>query len=120
VSLLTRMLHAIDARDWAAVRASFADEVHTDYTSLWGGSPATQPVDELVSGWRDFAGGFAATQHLTGPVIEVDGEWHAHVQAHHWRDGQAWSVYGHYIARTTDDKITSLTLRMLQEVGRRP
>ncbi len=117
--VLTRMLHAIDLRDWSTLRASFADQVDTDYTSLWGGSPATQPADELIAGWREFALGFSATQHLTGPVIEVDGAWHAHVQARHWRDGQVWVVYGHYVARVADGKITALSLTLLAEEGER-
>jgi hypothetical protein len=38
------MLHAIDAQDWNAVRAAFADSVTTAYTSLFG--------DALVDGGR--------------------------------------------------------------------
>jgi hypothetical protein len=49
-AVLTRMLHAIDARDWDGVRAEFAEEVATDYTSLWGGEPATVSVDDLLAG----------------------------------------------------------------------
>src|SRR5690606_9142357 len=37
--LITRLLFAVDALDWAGVRAAFADEVEVDYTSLFGGSP---------------------------------------------------------------------------------
>ena len=47
--VITRMLHAIDRLDWVTVRNSFADEVATDYTSLWGGEPERLPVDELVA-----------------------------------------------------------------------
>jgi hypothetical protein len=115
--VITRMLHAIDALDWTTLRNCFAGEVATDYTSLWGGEPATVPIDDLIADWTVFATGFAATQHLTGPVIEVDGRLHTHVRAHHWRDGEAWTVYGHYIASVRDDRITALTLRTYQVVG---
>lgn len=115
--VITRMLHAIDALDWTTLRACFADEVATDYASLWGGEPATVPIDDLIADWKVFVTGFAATQHLTGPVIEVDGALHTHVRAHHWRDGEAWTVYGHYIATVDGDRIIGLTLQTYQVTG---
>ena len=117
--VITRMLHAIDALDWETVRACFAEEVDTDYTSLWGGSPATVHIDDIISDWQQLAHGFDATQHLTGPIIEVDGQWHTHVRAHHWLDGAAWTVYGHYIAGIAGGRIAALTLQTFQEEGDR-
>lgn len=38
---LTQMLHAVDARDWEAVRERFADTLHADYSSL-SGAPAAE------------------------------------------------------------------------------
>ena len=117
--VITRLLHAIDAMDWVAARDCLADEVVTDYTSLWGGEPATVPIDDLIAGWTQIISGFDATQHLTGPVIEVDGAWHTHVRAHHWLGGEAWTVFGHYIATVAGGRITALTLRTLQQEGNR-
>jgi hypothetical protein len=117
--VLTRMLHAIDARDWDGVRAAFADPVHTDYTSLWGGEPASVAVDDLLDGWQELVRGLDATQHLTGPVITVDGRLHTHVVAHHWQDGEAWVVYGHYIALVVDGRIAELTLQTYHQEGNR-
>jgi len=117
--VLTRMLFAVDALDWDGVRAAFADEVVTDYTSLWGGEPATVAIDELITGWRQLLHGFDATQHLTGPVITVDGRLHTHVRAHHWLDGEAWTVYGHYIAGIEGGRIAALTLQTHQQEGNR-
>jgi hypothetical protein len=116
---ITRLLHAVDARDWDTARTLFPDEVRTDYTSLWGGEPATVPADELIAGWRDLLGVLDATQHLTGPVIEVDGRLHTHVRAHHWRAGSAWTVFGHYIALVEDGRIAELTLQTFHEEGSR-
>lgn len=115
--VITQLLHAIDALDWARVRASFTDEVRTDYTSLWGGEPATVAIDDLINDWQRLAHGFTATQHLTGPILEVDGKLHTHVRAHHWYDDQAWTVYGHYIAVVRDGRIAELTLETYQVVG---
>ena len=117
MTVITRLLHAIDAMDWPTVRECFAGTVATDYTSLWGGEPATVPIDDLIADWTTIVRGFDATQHLTGPVITVDGRLHTHVRAHHWRAGEAWTVYGHYIAEVRDGRITALTLQTYQVEG---
>jgi hypothetical protein len=121
--VLTRMLHALDARDWDLVRASFADEFGMDYTSLWGGEPGTVRADDLVAEWSAFGGGFTATQHLTGPVLTVDDRLHTHVVAHHWlRDapgGDSWVVYGHYTVRVENGRIAEITLRTFYQEGNR-
>lgn len=125
MTVLTRMLHAIDTHDWATLRDSFTDEVRTDYTSLFGGEPETLGADELVGRWRPLMLAYAATQHLTGPVVvrsDVTGDLlDAHVTAHHWLDdapgGDTWVVYGHYTARVVDGKIAELTLLTFRQTG---
>jgi SnoaL-like domain len=117
--VIIRMLHAIDRRDWAAVRDSFTDPVRTDYTSLWGGEPETQAIDELIAQWTEFLKGFGATQHLTGPLHVCGDQVETHVTAHHWRagTGSAWVVHGHYIARLADGRIAELTLQTFHASG---
>jgi hypothetical protein len=124
--VLPRMLHAIDALDWPAVRAAFADEIRVDYTSLSGGEPETLPADALITRWQGLLPGFDATQHLAGPVVlSSDGgpgvRAAAHVRGyHHIRGsdgGQTWGVFGHYTARLADGKITELTLRVFYQEG---
>ena len=119
--VLTRMLHAIDALDLDTLRDSFAPQVRTDYTSLWGGEPATVSVDDLVGQWNELMRGLAATHHQTGPVrVDEDGTGHTHVSAHHWLEGgEVWVVHGHYLFRIEDDRITELTLRLHQQEGDR-
>lgn len=132
-TVITRLLHAIDALDWAGVRDCFTDPVHLDYTSLWGGEPETLTPTELITRWTAIANEFAATQHLTGPQLVTGDRIETHVQANHWRSeadgGQAWTVYGHYSARLADGKITELTLwtyrtdgdpKLPRIVGQRP
>jgi hypothetical protein len=116
--VITRLLHAIDSLDWAAVRDSFTETVYTDYTSLWGGAPATVTIDELIGGWQEILKGFGATQHLTGPLSVSGDRVETHVTAHHWRpDGNAWVVHGHYIARIAGGKISALTLQAFDASG---
>src|SRR6059058_5886886 len=64
--VFTLMLHALDRKDWASVRATFADQVDVDYSSLFGVPPAQVNADEQVAAWREFLDAFDATQHLTG------------------------------------------------------
>lgn len=96
-----------DARDWAALRALYADTVQVDYTSLAGGQPSAVPADGLIAGWRELLPGFDLTQHMLGPVVvRVDGDRataRTHVRALHRiagaRGGEDWIVGGHYTYR---------------------
>jgi len=97
---VTRLLHAIDRKDWDGVRAVLAEEVRTDYTTLFGGSPRTQSATELIEGWRGLLPGFDATQHLTGPILSdiATGTARARcaVTAMHRIGRDHWTVSGHY------------------------
>jgi SnoaL-like domain len=116
--VLTRLLHAVDRLDWAAARACFADELATDYTSLWGGEPESLSADDLISRWEEFAATLAATQHVTGPIIVMDGHAETHVVAHHWlANGDRWTVHGHYVARIVDARIVELNLQTFYAGG---
>ena len=121
---LVDLVHAIDRLDWAGVRAVLADELTTDYTSLFGGEVARQTGDELVGQWRGLLPGFDATQHLLGPVREhADGaaaRVEAHVRAYHRLGEDVWLVAGHYVAevtRTDGWRITALTLQTYYQDG---
>lgn len=117
--VITRLLHAIDRLDWAVVRESFTDVITTDYTSLWGGQPGDQPVDELIAQWQQFTATLSATHHQTGPVLYADGRAETHVVASHWllEGGDLWVVHGHYIARIVDGRIAALTLQTISSHG---
>jgi fermentation-respiration switch protein FrsA (DUF1100 family) len=94
------LLDAVDRRDWARIRTALADEVRTDYTSLFGGSPRTQAADELIGSWRALLPGFDGTQHLIGPVLaDVSGDAaraRCAVTAVHRLGRDHWTPSGHY------------------------
>jgi hypothetical protein len=116
--VLTRMLHAIDRLDWATVRNCHAGDVRVDYTSLWGGEPATIAIGDLIGQWQETLKGFGATQHLTGPLSVTGDLVETHVTAHHWRaSGTAWVVHGHYTAQLDGGRITGLTLHVFHASG---
>ena len=126
----TRMLHALDLRDWQGVRDAFADHVDVDYSSLTGTPAANVSGDDLVGGWRSFVGAFEATQHMTGPIVTAEsreGEIRAamHVRGYHRiagaTGGETWMVAGHYQARLVHRRagwrIIGLTLKVLYQEG---
>jgi hypothetical protein len=122
--------HQLDAKRWAEVRALFAARVHTDYTSLSGGTPQDQTPEALVGGWEK-ALARVATQHLLGPVVvRIDGdraEARCHVRAIHFAEGApggpSWEAIGHYLfglVRQGDAwRIADLTLQMFLQTGNR-
>ncbi|HEY8479104.1 MAG TPA: nuclear transport factor 2 family protein [Spirillospora sp.] len=75
IETCTRMAWHADRREWDRLRTLFADEVRLDYTSLNGGEPGTLTPADIVAGWRDALGAYAATQHLiTNHLVTVDGD----------------------------------------------
>lgn len=93
--------YCIDSRRWSDLAALFAENVDTDYTSLFGGEPQRQRCSALVSGWRTMLAD-VATQHLLGPCVvhlaDRTARASCHVRAfHHAPDapgGSAWEVLG--------------------------
>ena len=127
--VFTHMLHAIDLRDWQAVRDAFADHVDIDYSSLFGAPAATVSSDEHVGGWRSFGGAFDATQHLTGPFVTSEREGavlgSTSVRAYHRiagaPGGDTWIVAGLYhvrfVHRRAGWRIIGLTLKVSYQDG---
>jgi hypothetical protein len=116
-----------DLRDWGVVGALLADEITTDYTSVFGGEVATASRADLLAQWRDTLGGFDATQHLITNVA-VDGSGDeastlSHVRATHWVGGRSWTVggvYSHRLVRSPAGwQVTYMALRKAYEEGDR-
>jgi hypothetical protein len=122
-SIVTQVLHAIDMRRWAALPPLFADEVTTDYTSLFGGDVQRQPRKQLIDGWQHLLSSLDATQHLLGPIDVRVRDTHAvaecHVRGYHVLEeatgGREWMVAGHYIFELETQAgvwhVSKLTLR---------
>ena len=80
---------AVDAKDWAAARSYFADDVRVDFTSLAGGEPATIASDDLIGGWRANLFEEKPSFHLRGNhLVELNGD-AASMTSH----GYAWNKY---------------------------
>ena len=125
---LTDIAAGADRHDWVRVRAGFADEVTTDYTSLWGGEPVTQPADALVATWSGFLPGFDVTHHMVTnhsvtPTGEGTAEAEADFTATHRIEDDLWVLGGRYAytLKKSADRwvVTSMTMTALWETGDR-
>jgi hypothetical protein len=121
LELIGNLALLLDARDWNALERLFADPVHYDRTSLFGGEPATLTPAQLVEGYRQALGNLDSLHHMiTCPVINLDGDQATcaanmqgtHVFANTFGDPM-WTVDGRHdyqLKRTADGwKIAGLT-----------
>jgi hypothetical protein len=122
---ITRLLHAVDGRDWTAIAGVLAEQIRTDYTSLFGGSSEIETPGELIGAWRALLPGFDATQHLTGPILaDVSGDTaraSCAVTAIHCIGKDHWTVSGYYdmeLVRTGRSwRISAITYRNVLAAG---
>ena len=129
-TVVVQILHRLDSRRWADVRALYADEVVVDYTSLFGGDVTTQRGDDLIAGWRKLLTPIV-TQHFLGPIdVAIRGDVataECHVRGYHLADrapgGREWMVAGHYVielqGREQAWKVTKMTLQTFYQTGNR-
>lgn len=104
VRIVTNIADFIDHKRWTDLRGLYADTVHTDYTSLFGGEVQTQSGDALIATWKRLLNPIV-TQHLEGPIaVEVHGDRataRCHVRGYHYLKGAAggdeWMVAGHWV-----------------------
>jgi fermentation-respiration switch protein FrsA (DUF1100 family) len=122
---ITRLLHAVDRRDWTAIAGVLAEQIRTDYTSLFGGSSEIETPDELIGAWRALLPGFDATQHISGPILaDVSGDTaraSCAVTATHCIGKNHWTVSGYYdmeLVRTGRSwRISAITYRNVLAAG---
>jgi hypothetical protein len=128
IDAVTSIAAGADRHDWARVRSAFADEVTLDYTSLWGGTPATQTAEDIVAQWAGFLPGFDETLHLVtnhtiagfyGDAATLEADF----QAAHRIGDRNWMLSGHYtyeLARVDGAwKVDALTMTWTHESGDR-
>ena len=122
------VVHHIDMKRWNELRALYADDVRTDYTSLFGGTPQVQTGDALIAGWRGVLEK-VKTQHVLGPIVvelhRAGAPARCHVRAMHYAPGAAggehWEVLGHYVFSLKHGpsgwKISEMKLETLLQTG---
>jgi len=104
VETCTEMAWCLDERRWDDLADLFTEEVHFDYTELFGGEARTITPADLARSSEALLGNLGATQHLVGAHrVEGAGD-RAHcrsmVQATHFlenpRGGPLWTVGAQY------------------------
>jgi hypothetical protein len=127
VSVVSSIPLAVDLARYDLAEAAFAPRIVIDYTSLWGGQPATMTPAELMTAWRGIVPGFDATFHeLSNVRATVNGDRAtatAFVDGRHWIGERLWRPVGDYhwtLERIGGEwKVTSMTFAMTREIGDR-
>ena len=74
-TVITRLFVATDARDWAQVKACFAESVLFDTTSATGGQPTRMSPEKIVQAWETGLKPIEAVHHQIGNLaVEPKGE----------------------------------------------
>jgi hypothetical protein len=135
-AVVARIANTIDTRRWTELGALFADEVTTDYTSLFGGEVVRQSGDDLIAAWRQMLSPLDATQHVTGAIdVHHRGSVaiaECNVRGYHISarapGGSEWMVAGQWIIEMTESGgpesaarwlVTRMTLRTFYQTGNR-
>ena len=106
---ITKMVNAIDAKDWRTAVEQFTPVVFVDYSSMSGEPGGEVRASDLVGGWEQLLAEASTHHMLTNFEIRVDGvdaESIAHVYASHTADGiDYWDIFGryHHKLELTDD-----------------
>jgi hypothetical protein len=127
ISVVSSIPLAVDLAAYDLAEAAFAPKVTVDYTSLWGGAPATMTPADLMTAWRGIVPGFDATWHeLSGVSAKVTGDKAtatAFVDGRHWIGERLWRPVGHYhwqlVKLDGRWKVETMTFAMTQEIGDR-
>jgi uncharacterized protein (TIGR02246 family) len=97
--LKARYCRTMDAKDWAAMREVFADDVEMDTTASGGG--VVSGADDFLAFLRDAIGDVITVHHCHTPEIQLtsatsaSGVW-AMEDMLRWPDGSELHGYGHY------------------------
>lgn len=127
ITIVSSIPLAVDRAAYDLAEAAFAPEIVVDYTSLWGGEPATMTPAALMDAWRGIVPGFDATWHELGPVtVEIEGDRAtatAFVDGRHWIGNRLWRPVGDYhwdLVRIDGEwRVTRMEFAMTEEIGDR-
>ncbi|MGL4239046.1 nuclear transport factor 2 family protein [Tabrizicola sp.] len=127
ISVVSSIPLAVDLAAYDLAEQAFAPEIVIDYTSLWGGEPATMTPADLMTAWRGIVPGFDATWHeLSDVQATVTGDTAtatAFVDGRHWIGDQLWRPVGNYnwdLQKIDGEwKVTRMEFAMTEEIGDR-
>jgi hypothetical protein len=127
ITVVSSIPLAVDLAAYDLAGQAFAPEVVIDYTSLWGGEPATMTPAALMTAWRGIVPGFDATWHelsdISATVTGNTATATALVDGRHWIGDQLWRPVGTYhwdLARLDGAwRVTRMEFAITAEIGDR-
>jgi ketosteroid isomerase-like protein len=120
---------AVDAKNWAAARALFTDEVEADFTTLGATKSGKAPADTLIDNWqRSLHANKISSRSRTGETVTVHGDTatmtsHGHVryelpQRTTLNVWEGWGDFEHKFTRTPQGwRISGLKFSLTREQG---
>ena len=127
ITVVSSIPLAVDRAAYDLAERAFAPSIVIDYTSLWGGEPATMTPEALMTAWRGIVPGFDGTWHeLSNVQATVNGDTAtatAFVDGRHWIGDKLWRPVGNYnwdlVKIDGEWKVTRMQFAMTQEIGDR-
>lgn len=128
-NLIESVANLADNRNFESLESCFANEVHVDYTSAFGGEPEVKQKQALMSAWAALLPGFDVTRHqLSNISVKLLDDTHstatADVIADHHIGGEQWQVKGTYdyaIDKVDSERwvVRGMTFNLTGEAGSR-
>jgi hypothetical protein len=118
-----------DERQWDRMKASFADYVTLDYTSMAGGEPAILTPQQILHAWQALLPGFQSTHHQISNYVVQENAYVATVfcygTATHYLPNDSgqnlWTVVGtydlHLIRQDANWKVDAMTFHFKYQDG---
>ncbi|MBV8388207.1 MAG: nuclear transport factor 2 family protein [Mucilaginibacter sp.] len=125
INTITNIFEGADERDWSKVKASFADNVLLDYSSMNGNPASVLSSKDIIAAWKGFLPGFDLTHHhVTQFKIEQSdntAEAHFFGKADHFINEESWTVEGSYDLELSiegnDAKVTKFKFNLQSQSG---
>jgi len=125
IKVIANIFEGADERDWKKVKASFAEDVLLDYSSMNGNPATVLSAGDIVEAWKGFLPGFDITHHQVADfqTKELDGVAKAHFfgKADHFIDSESWTVEGTYdlelAVSGNDAKVTKFKFNLEKQSG---
>lgn len=125
INTVAAIFNGADARNWQKVKATFADEVLLDYSSMNGNPAAQITSDQIIAAWSSFLPGFDRTHHnvYDFQVDLQDDKANVHFTgiADHFIGESKWTVEGTYdveVVREGDNwQVTKFRLNFERQSG---
>jgi ketosteroid isomerase-like protein len=120
---------AVDAKDWAAARALFTDEVNADFTTLGAAASGKASADTLIDNWRrNLHANKTSSRARTNETISVNGDAATMISQGHVRyelpqratlnTWEGWGQFEHSFTRTPQGwRINGLKFKLTRQQG---